>query len=96
MDNNHEIINNEKNLHFELTVAGGEPAYIEYRWYKGDLVLMHTFVPATLEGKGVASSLAHFALAYAKEKKLHVVVYCPFVAQYLKRHPEYSFLIQKK
>jgi len=55
---------------------------------------MHTFVPESLEGRGLASALAKFALEYAKGKNLQVIVYCPFVATYLKRHPEYNFLVK--
>lgn len=90
------IVNNEKTMHFETSLEGGEKAFIEYRWYKGDLALMHTFVPPAFEGHGIASTLAHFALEYAKQKKLSIIVYCPFVAKYLKEHPEYSFLTDKK
>ena len=81
-------------MHFE-TKTGDEYAFIEYRWYKGDLALMHTFVRPEFEGKGIASALAKFALEYAKEKGLKIVVYCPFIASYLKRHPEYQSLVSK-
>ncbi|MBL7762164.1 MAG: N-acetyltransferase, partial [Chitinophagaceae bacterium] len=30
------------------------------------------------------------AFNYAKENNLPVIVYCPFVATFLKRHPEYQ------
>jgi hypothetical protein len=89
-----EITNNEKNLHFE-TDLGDNIAYIEYRWLKGNLVLMHTVVPEAHEGKGIAGSLAKFALDYAREKNLHLIVYCPYVAVYMKRHPEYNDLLLK-
>ncbi len=49
---------------------------------------MHTEVPDSMSGKGVASALAAYAFQYAKENKKPVMVYCPFVAAYLKRHPE--------
>jgi uncharacterized protein len=86
------IVNNEKNQQFQA-LADGELAYLEYRWHKQALALMHTFVPESLEGKGLASGLAKFALEYAKSSNLKVLVYCPFVATYLKRHPEYNSII---
>ena len=89
------VNNNEANQRFEVQ-REGETAFLEYRWYKGDLALMHTEVPESLEGKGVASALAHHALEYAREKNLKIMVYCPFVAKYLKRHPEYNALIDKR
>jgi uncharacterized protein len=90
-----KIINNEKALHFETLLINGEFAFIEYRWSKSNLVLMHTFVPEGFEGKGIAAALAKFALEYAKEKQIKVVVYCPYVNTYLKRHPEYQAIVAK-
>lgn len=86
------VTNNEKEQRFEILEAG-HLGYLEYRFYKNDIALMHTFVPDALEGKGVASALAHHALEWAREHRKPVIVYCPFVAAYLKRHPEYNELL---
>ena len=88
------VINNEKQQRFEIH-TGDEVAYLEYRYYKKDIALMHTFVPEALNGKGMASALAHYALEWAKTNKKPVMVYCPFVAAYLKRHPLYNDIIDK-
>jgi predicted GNAT family acetyltransferase len=87
------ISNNEKEQRFEIH-EGEEVAYLEYRYYKTAMALMHTLVPEVLNGKGVASALAHYALEWAREHKKPVIVYCPFVAAYLKRHPEYNDIIE--
>jgi uncharacterized protein len=89
------ITDNKGQQQFQV-MADGELAYLEYRWYKGNIALMHTFVPEKLEGKGIASALAKYALEYAKENKLKIMVYCPFVAKYLQTHPGYKELINKK
>jgi predicted GNAT family acetyltransferase len=90
-----DIKNNEKDLRFE-TPIGEEFAYIDYRWYKGTLALMHTFVPEAARGKGISFALAKFALEYARENSLKIMVYCRSVARYIKEHPEYEFLKDKK
>ncbi len=95
MEQQIEIINNEENQHFEAKIAG-EFAYTEYRWYKGTLALMHTFVPEIARGKGISALLAKFALEYAREKNLKIMVYCSSVAKYMKEHPGYEFLIDKR
>ncbi|MGJ1204083.1 GNAT family N-acetyltransferase [Sphingobacterium lactis] len=82
-----KIINNEENLQFEYA-EGDEIARLEYRFYKKDIALMHTVVPESMAGKGVATALAERAFAFAKEKNKKVMVYCPFVAKYVKKHPE--------
>lgn len=85
------VTNNVQNLRFEI-YHQGEIAFLEYRWLHGDLALMHTFVPEKLEGKGLAGMLAKTALEYAVSEGLKIVVYCPFVRSYMKRHPGYEVL----
>lgn len=88
------ITNNEALHRFETSI-NNEAAFLEYRFYKHDIALMHTLVPKPLEGKGIASALAKYAFAYAKEHNMPVMVYCPFVAAFLKRHPEYNSQVDK-
>lgn len=84
-----EIRNNTQNGRFEIP-AEGELAVLEYRLRDGNLYLMHTGVPDALGGRGIASALALHAFEYAKEKALPVVVYCPYVAKWLEKHPEWK------
>ena len=86
---NYDITNNTQNMRFELRL-GDQVAFLEYRMKKGNLALMHTEVPGVLEGQGLGSALAKYAFKYAEENKLPVLVYCPFVTTFLKRHPEYD------
>lgn len=88
------VTNNEKQMQFEIH-SNGELALLQYRFYKKDIALMHTEVPETLQNRGIASMLAHHAFEWAREHDKKVMVYCPFVAAYLKRHPEYNELIDK-
>ena len=90
----YEVINNTAQQQFEIH-AEDNVAVLVYRFYKNDIALMHTDVPAALGNRGIASTLAKFALDWAKEQNKKVMVYCPFVAAYLKRHPEYNLLIDK-
>lgn len=57
---------------------------------------MHTVVPESMRGSGVASALAAYAFRYAKEHKKAVMVYCPFVSTYIKRHPEVRQQLDKE
>ncbi|HEY0273900.1 MAG TPA: GNAT family N-acetyltransferase [Chitinophaga sp.] len=82
-------------MRFEVAEEGAV-AHLEYRLYKGDIALMHTEVPAVLEGKGVASALVRYAFAYAAEHRLPVMVYCPYVAAFVQRHPEYQAQVDNK
>lgn len=90
----YKVTNNENQQRFEVH-EGEEIAYLEYRYYKKDIALMHTFVPETLEGKGIAAALAQYALQWARDNKKPVMVYCPYVGAFLKRRPEYNDVIDK-
>ena len=83
------IINNEDEMQFEI-VENGEKAILTYRFYKQDIALMHTSVPKSLEGKGLATALAIEAFSYAKKQKKLVMIYCPFVAQFVKKYTSYK------
>lgn len=79
---------------FEATV-NGQRATAEYA-RKGDtIVFTHTTVPPALEGRGIGSALARAALDYARAEGLAVVPRCPFIAEYVKEHPEYHDLVQR-
>ncbi|MEM6359160.1 MAG: GNAT family N-acetyltransferase [Bacteroidota bacterium] len=59
-----EIINKQRNQRFE----GNHLAELVYKIRGDKMYLMHTWVPPELEGQGIASALAEFALNYAKDK----------------------------
>ena len=65
----YEVVNNTENQQFEIFYEGHK-AELVYRLRDGNIYLMHTGVPKELEGKGIASALAEYALNYGKEQKL--------------------------
>jgi len=89
------VTNNTLDLQFELHIEQAI-ATLEYRWYKGNIALMHTLVPEPLRNKGAGSTLAKYALDYVRNEQLEILVYCPFVAKFIKQHPEYQDLMNKK
>ena len=86
------VINNEDQHRFEVQLDG-EYAFIEYRYYKGDIAFMHTTVPEVCRGKGIAAAMAVVALNFAKDRHLKIMLYCPYVSKYVKEHPEYYTLV---
>jgi predicted GNAT family acetyltransferase len=72
---------------FQLREAR-ETAFLSYRREGNQLILIHTEVPESLQGRGIAGRLARFGLEYAKREGLKVVALCPFVKSYLEKHPE--------
>jgi predicted GNAT family acetyltransferase len=71
----------------------GRIAFVEYRRRGNRIYLAHTEVPPALEGRGIGSALAKYALDYARENNLEVVPSCPFIAAYIRSHPAYADLV---
>lgn len=61
----------------------------------GWITLVHTEVPPSLRGRGIAGMLARTALEYARDQKLKVDVICPLVADFVSKNPEFNSLIGK-
>jgi predicted GNAT family acetyltransferase len=90
----HQINVNEAQSQFELNLKEGL-ALISYELDSNVLSILHTEVPEEVEGHGVASELAKFALNYARENQLKVKNQCRFVQVYLRHHPEFEDLVIK-
>lgn len=88
--NDNDFRFNADKKRFELDVDG-HTAIIESILAKGDIMfLTHTEVPVALEGKGVGKRIVESALNYIKDHNYKLAPLCPFVAAYLKRHPEWE------
>lgn len=90
----YDIVNNTEAKRFELTIEG-KTAIVTYSLFEGGITFLHTEVPAEMEGKGIAASLAKFVLEYAKTNNLKVLPLCPYIKLYIDRHPEYQSLSLK-
>lgn len=81
------ITDNPEASRFELT-TGGHVAELQYRRRADRLVILHTEVPAELEGQGIGGSLVAAAVDRAMRENLTVVPLCPFARSWLERHPD--------
>jgi len=67
-------------------------AVSQYQQTGNVITFYHVGVPPELEGQGIGGLLAKAGLDYARENSLKVIPACPFVAAYIRRHPEYQDL----
>ncbi len=91
---NYTLVDNEKKKQFELDI-GERIGRIEYIKTKDKIYLTHTEVPPELKGKGIATSLVKQTLEWIEDNDFTLVPLCPFVAMYIKRHPEWKKLVLK-
>jgi predicted GNAT family acetyltransferase len=92
MNENSPVVDNAAAGRFELTVDG-RTAFAAYDQDGRAIVFTHTEVPGELRGKGVGSALARGALAAARARNAEVVPLCPFIASFIRAHPEYLDLV---
>lgn len=89
------IQNNTGAQRFEARLEG-QTAVAEYHLKNDIIIFTHTEVPEVMEGQGVASRLIKNALDTSRDERYQVVPLCPFVAAYIRRHPEYRDLVMPR
>jgi uncharacterized protein len=89
---NVKIKNNEAARRWEGQIDQ-QLAVAEYRLRGNAMFFIHTEVPPALEGQGIASQLVRAALEDAHTRHLAVIPFCPFVAGYIQRHPDYKAIV---
>jgi predicted GNAT family acetyltransferase len=86
------VRDNAQRHRFELD-ADGSVAFSNYARSGNTLNIMHSEVPAALNGKGVGSALVRGLLDIARTQGLKVRPLCPLVSAYIGKHPEYADLL---
>jgi hypothetical protein len=77
---------------YEIAI-GDQVAYLDYRKRPDHVVLVHTEVPVALRNRGLGGVLARHALDEARRAGLGVIVKCPFLTTWVKRHKDYDDII---
>jgi predicted GNAT family acetyltransferase len=87
-----KVIHNETEDQFEIHIEQ-LTGVSKYRLQGNIISFYHVEVPPEWEGQGIGGLLAKASLDYAREKSFKVIPACPFVAAYIRRHPEYQSLL---
>jgi uncharacterized protein len=78
---------------FEAFLDGKLTGFAEYIRRDGVIVLVHTEVDPESEGHGIGSALARAALDDAAARGEQVRAPCPFISDWIGRHPAYQHLL---
>jgi len=65
----------------------GHTCVLEYRREGSTAFMEHVGVPGPVEGRGIASALTRAAVEWARSEGLEIVALCPYVAAWMRRHP---------
>jgi predicted GNAT family acetyltransferase/glutaredoxin len=85
-----EVVDVPEKSRYELRLGGHLIGLAAYRRRDGRIAFTHTEVDESCEGRGFGSLLAAAALENAAREGLEVAPLCPFIAHYIKGHPEYE------
>ena len=77
---------------FSVVVEGVE-AELEYRRDGGTITILHTGVPSSIGGRGIAGDLVRAALDHARAAGWKVEAQCSYSSAWIGKHPEYQDLL---
>lgn len=78
---------------YEARVGDDVAGRLDYHSQPSLITILHTEIDPRFEGRGVGSTLVAGALDDVRARGLSVLIVCPFVLAYVKRHPEYADLL---
>ena len=81
-----EAAHDEARSRYELRQDGRVVAFAQYHREGDALAFTHTEVESALEGQGLGSRLAAYALEDVRRRGLKAVPRCSFIAGYIARH----------
>ncbi|WBY02887.1 GNAT family N-acetyltransferase [Ramlibacter tataouinensis] len=88
-----QFSDNREGHRFELHVGGELAAFAEYNLLKTGVLFTHTEVLQAFEGRGIGSAIARYALDEVRRRSLLAMPACPFIAGFLRKHPQYHDLV---
>lgn len=78
---------------YEITVDGRHAGLAVTEERPGVVVFIHTEIDDAFEGQGIGSQLARAALEDVRARGLKVVPRCPFIREWIHRHPDFQDLV---
>jgi uncharacterized protein len=83
-----EVADNPEEQRYEVLVDGHLAGVIKYSLDGKRITLWHTETELEYAGRGLASQLARVALDDIKQRELELVPLCPFIAKFVRQHPD--------
>jgi predicted GNAT family acetyltransferase len=87
------VVDNAQARRYEAVLGDRVAAFSDYRLVGGRIVFIHTETAPEFEGRGIGTQLVRGTLDDVRRRGLRMTVKCPFIAAWLKRHPDYRDLL---
>jgi predicted GNAT family acetyltransferase len=89
-----DVVDDPGQQRYEVLAGGQVAGWAAYILRDDGIVFTHTRIGEAFEGGGLGSRLARAALDDVRGRGLEVIPQCPFIAGYIRRHPEYLDLVE--
>lgn len=86
-------LDNSGRRRFEIFVGDERAGVAMYEQIGAVRTFTHTIIDPKFEHRGLGGILARSALDDARAHSYEVVPQCPFIAAYIRRHPDYTDLL---
>ena len=83
-----EVRDNPERSRYEVLLDGEVAGFAQYRLRNGRITMFHTEIEPGHEGHGLGGELARQALDDVRSRGLALEPRCPFIAGYIRRHPD--------
>jgi hypothetical protein len=87
------VVDNRTEKRYEAWVGEELAAVAEYRRAPQRVIFFHTETDPAFSGKGIGQRLARAALDDVRAHGMVITPKCPFIAAFVRRHPEYQDLV---
>ena len=87
------VSDNRDQRQYEILADGRVVGTLTYRLRDGLVSFQHTEVENAYAGRGFASSLVRSALDETRKMGRLVLPYCPYVREWIAKHPDYIDLV---
>jgi uncharacterized protein len=87
------VADNPAASRYEIRVGDDLAGFADYRVKPGRIVMTHTEIDPSFEGRGLGGRLAAGALDDLRRRHLTVTPLCPFIAKFIHEHPDYGDLV---
>jgi predicted GNAT family acetyltransferase len=88
-----EVVDNPEASQYEVLLDGRSVGFAAYHHTPDGVLLPHAEVDPQVQSQGIGSALAKGALDDIRRQGLHAIPLCPFIVDYIARHPEYQDLV---
>jgi uncharacterized protein len=88
-----EVVDNPQLSQYEAFADGELVGFAAYNQTADAVLLPHVEVRREFNGQGIGTQLAKHALDDVRRQGLRAVPLCPFVVDFVARHPEYQDVV---